>query len=90
MRNTPKQIHWKEAVRTGDNCKEKTDIVADVFGQRIRTIYEDGLIDVPDEESFYVMLESLKERWSNFDEKGRQFSEWFCQQKSLSFLHSAS
>ena len=39
-------------------CKKKTDIVADVFGQRIRTIYEGGLIDVPDEESFYVMLES--------------------------------
>ena len=35
------------------------------------------------------MLESLKERWSNFDEKGRQFYEWFCQQKSSSFLHSA-
>ena len=45
---------------------------------------------MPDEESFYVMLESLKEQWSNFDEKGRQSYKWFCQQKSLSFLHPAS
>jgi dimeric dUTPase (all-alpha-NTP-PPase superfamily) len=47
------------------------------------------LIDATDEESFLAMLESLKEQWSKFNEKGGQFHEWFCKQKRSSFLHSA-
>ena len=76
-------------VELGITGKKKADIVADVFGQQIGTIYESGLIDANDEKSFDAMLESLKERWSNFDEKGGQFYEWFCKQKRSSFLQSA-
>ena len=69
----------KKLLELGITGKKKTDIAADIFGQRIGTIYESGLIDASNDETFYKMLESLKERWSNFDEKGRQFYEWFCE-----------
>ena len=75
-------------VELGITGKKKADIVADVFGQQIGTVYESGLINANDEKSFDAMLESLKERWSNFDKVG-QFYEWFCKQKRLSFLQSA-
>ena len=89
MRNTFKKNIEKKLVELGITGKKKADIVADVFGQQIGTIYESVLIDANDEKSFDAMLESLKEPWSNFDEKGGQFYEWFCKQKRSSFLQSA-
>ena len=72
----------KKLLELGITAKKKTDIVADIFGQRIGTIYESGLIDATNEESFYAMLESLKERWSNFDEREGNFMNGFANKKA--------
>ncbi len=58
MRNTFKKNIEKKLVELGITGKKKADIVADVFGQQIGTIYESVLIDANDEKSFDAMLET--------------------------------
>lgn len=66
----------------------KADIVADIFGKRVGTVQESGLVDANGQESFDTMLVNLKQRWSTWNCNGEEFHKWFMERKRLLFLNS--
>lgn len=88
------EIHLKKNVEKklqelGIKGKTKDEVVADIFGRKIGSIHESGLIDAKDAESFDAMLVSLDERWSAQHANGKEFHKWFSQRKRPLFVNSA-
>ena len=49
--------------------------MADIFGRKIGSVQENGLIDAENQEKFDIMLVNSKEKWSTSHHNGLSFYE---------------
>ena len=88
------EIHLKKNIEKklqdfGITGKVKGDFVADIFGRKIGSVQENGLIDAENQEKFDIMLVNSKEKWLTSHPNGLSFYEWFCEHKRQEFVTSA-
>ena len=90
----PSSCHLRCFLHFKNNLKEKMKkigmdeanrklVCADIFGQQVGSVFEEGAVDSDDEEEFYVRLESLKNAWiQRIGEKGENIYKWFMKYKA--------
>ena len=62
-------IHVRKNIKKNlSNCSVPSDVALkvlnDIFGYRMRTVFQEGLVDSTDTEDFQIKLQSLVEKWS--------------------------
>lgn len=89
----PKAVHLRCTNHLRQNIKEKLrslnfpssviqEIIADIFGKRVGSHFEIGLVDAESESSFTKMLDAVKVSWNNLEKscsvnETLQFYSWF-------------
>ena len=100
----PKAIHLRCTNHLRQNIKEKLrsanipqnvsqEILADIFGKRVGSHFERGLVDAESQSLFTKMLDSVQTRWNNLKKscdasKLPLFHSWFCKYKAEVILKS--
>ena len=57
-------------------------ILADIFGQQVGTVLEEGIVDADNHDEFDVRVSSLESVWiRRIGEKGKAFFDWFVKNK---------
>ena len=62
-------------------------IMEDIFGKSDSTTFQEGLVDAPDAEQFFVQLESIEDKWNELERADTnqppEFFGWFKKTKVL-------
>ena len=72
-----------------------TDFLDDIFGKKVSSHFEAGLVDAKSESEFRAALGRLKYRWNNLersciiDNADPEFHSWFCKFKAEDIIKSA-
>ena len=87
------QIHIKKNIDRklediGIRGHDKEQILYDIFGRNADGVFEKGLSDAENEESFLQQLEIFGSKWISMHENGKVFLKWFNEHKRQKFLKS--